>query len=117
MFFFQDHRSGGNLGIQNSQDRRRIPESKGRQSEDFGDSRAGGQLFQIHYRINSQARMKIRWSETLAGVGLKALPKLRDHFRRHAYARCLPMAAEAGEEIRHRFERFQQMERSNRSEE
>src|ERR1035438_4745543 len=91
MFFFQHHRSGGNFGIQNSQDRRWVPESKGRQSEDFCDGRAGGELLQIHHRINGQARMKIGWGEALTGVGFQTLPKLWDHFRWHAHSRCLPM--------------------------
>ena len=93
------------------QNRRWIAESKRRERQNLRDGRPVVELFQIHHRINCQSRMKIRCSKPLAGISFQTLPKLGHHFRRHAYARRLPVARRSERKLRHRFQRLQQMKR------
>src|SRR5580704_13732721 len=113
MLLLQNHRGFSNFSIQNREYWRRIAESKGRHSEDLLNRWSGGQLLQVHHRVDRQARNEIRRSKVLAGVGIETLAELGDHGNGHAQPGCLSMAAETGEKIGHRFQCIQQMKRRN----
>ena len=58
-----------------------------------------------------QFALEVGRGQALAGVGAQALAKVSTEFRGHAQSGSLAMASELGEQLGHRLQSLQQMER------
>src|SRR5579864_8077943 len=92
MLFFDNYGISRNLRIQDGQQRWGIPEAKRRHRKNLFHYRAGGQLLQVHQRIDRQLALEISRSETLGCIGIETASEFVHLFGWHGDARSLSMA-------------------------